>query len=92
MRKIHRFRRAAARDDRMQELLFELSELRGALAAAYMRFDAATEPELVDACVYEINAAQSRYNYQLRLIKERGGEAAFRAYSGQAGEEGVAWA
>ena len=92
MRKIHRFRHAAARDDSMRELLGELSELRGALEAAYMRFDAATEPELVDACVYEINAAQSRYNYQLRLIKERGGEAAFRAYSEQAGEEGVAWA
>ena len=92
MRKIHRFRRAAARGDSMQELLGELSELRGALEAAYMRFDAAIEPELVDACVYEINAAQSRYNYQLRLIKERGGEAAFRAYSEQTGEEGVAWA
>lgn len=88
MRKIHRFR-PAARDDGMQELLRELSELRGALAAAYMRFDTATEPELVDACVYEINAAQSRYNYQLRLIKERGGEAAYKAYSEQ---EGVAWA
>ena len=89
MRKIHRFRPTAARDDGVQELLRELSELRGALTAAYMRFDAATEPELVDACVYEINAAQSRYNYQLRLIKERGGEAAYKAYSEQ---EGVAWA
>ena len=89
MRRIHRFRRAVARDDSMQELFNELSELRGALAAAYMRFDTATEPELVDACVYEINAAQSRYNYQLRLIKERGGEAAFQAYTDQ---EGVAWA
>lgn len=89
MRKIHRFRRAAARDDGMQQLFNELSDLRGALAAAYMRFDAATEPELVDACVYEINAAQSRYNYQLRLIKERGGEAAVKAYSER---EGVAWA
>ena len=92
MRKIHRFRRAAARDNSMQELLGELSSLRDALTAAYTRFNAATEPELVDACVYEINAAQSRYNYQLRLIKEHGGEAAFKAYSGQAGEEGVAWA
>lgn len=92
MRKIHRFRRAAARDDGMQELLGELSGLRDALAAAYTRFNAATEPELVDACVYEINAAQSRYNYQIRLIKERGGEAAFKAYSDQEGQEGVAWA
>ena len=92
MRKNHRFRRAGARGEGMQELLGELSVLRDALTAAYMRFDAATEPELVDACVYEINAAQSRYNYQLRLIKEHGGEAAFKAYSEQEGQEGVAWA
>lgn len=95
MRKNHRFRPTAARGDNMQELFNELSVLHGALDAAYMRFNAATEPELVDACVYEINAAQSRYNYQLRLIKERGGEAAFKTYSGQesqAGQEGVAWA
>ena len=92
MRKNQRFRRAAARGDSMQELLRELSELRDALAAAYMRFDGAVEPELVDACVYEINAAQSRYNYQLRLIKEHGGEAAFKEYSEQEGQEGVAWA
>ena len=95
MRKIHRFRHGAARGDSMQTLLGELSDLRDLLAAAYMRFDAATEPELIDACVYEINAAQSRYNYQLRLIKERGGEAAFKAYTGQGsqeGQEGVAWA
>ncbi len=88
MRKIHRFRRDMARDKGMQELFNELSDLRTALADAYTRFDTATEPELVDACVYEINAAQSRYNYQLRLIKERGGEAAFKAYSGR---EGAAW-
>lgn len=88
MRKIRRFHRAVAHDDGMQELFNELSDLRDALADAYTRFDTATEPELVDACVYEINAAQSRYNYQLRLIKERGGEAAFRAYSNR---EGAVW-
>ncbi len=89
MHKLRRFRRDVARDEGMQELFNELSDLRAALADAYMRFDRATEPELVDACVYEINAAQSRYNYQLRLIKERGGEAAFKAYSDG---EGLAWA
>ena len=89
MRKINRFRRDVARDEGMQELFNELSDLRTALADAYTRFDTATEPELVDACVYEINAAQSRYNYQLRLIKERGGEAAFRVCGGK---EGAVWA
>ncbi|MBQ9647259.1 MAG: DUF2508 family protein [Oscillospiraceae bacterium] len=88
MRKIHRFRRDVARDAGMQDLFNELSDMRTALEDAYLRFNTTTEPELVDACVYEINAAQSRYNYLLRLIKDAGGEAAFKAYSGR---EDVAW-
>ncbi|MBO4915155.1 MAG: DUF2508 family protein [Oscillospiraceae bacterium] len=89
MRGTNRFRRNIARDGSMQDMFNELGELRAALDEAYMRFDNATEPELVEACVYEINAAQSRYNYQLRLIKESGGEAAFRAFSGR---EASSWA
>jgi len=89
MRKIHRFRRNMARDNAMQPLFDELDSMRGALESAYARFDASTEPELIDACVFEINAAQARYNYLLRLIKEAGGEAAFKVYSGS--EAGV-WA
>ena len=88
MRKIHRYRRDVARDSGMQDLFNELSDMRAALEDAYLRFNLTTEPELVDACVYEINAAQSRYNYLLRLIKDAGGEAAFKAYSGR---EDVAW-
>lgn len=83
MRKVNRLRRDVARDHGMQELFNELSDMRNALKDAYMRFDSTTEPELVDACVYEINAAQSRYNYLLRVIKEGGGEAAFKTYSGK---------
>jgi len=89
MRKIHHFRRDVARRDEMQPLFDELSSSRDALAGAYARFDESTEPELIEACVYEINAAQARYNYMLRLIKESGGEAAFKTLSGA--EAGV-WA
>ena len=39
----------------------------------------------MDSCVYEINAVLSRYNYLLRQIKARGGEAECRACT-----EGVA--
>ena len=88
MRKVHRFRRDVARDDSLQELFNELSEMRSTLEDAYMRFDLTSEPELVEACVYEINAAQARYNYLLRVIKENGGEAAFKAYTGK---EDVTW-
>ena len=90
MRKSLRFRRAVARDSAKQELFDELHVLHAALEEAYMRFDEATEPELVEACVYEINAAQSRYNYQLRRIKDAGAEAAFKACA--QGEGSAAWA
>ena len=89
MRNVRRYRRDVAREDTMQELFNELGDMRTALEDAYMRFNMTSEPELVDACVYEINAAQSRYNYLLRIIKESGGEAAFKAYLGK---EDVAWA
>lgn len=89
MRKNRRFRRAS-HDDATRELLRELEEMRAELGAAYTRFDAATEPELVDACVYEINAAQSRYNYLIRAIKEAGAEAALKACPGEEGS--AAWA
>ena len=85
MRKADLFRREIARDASMQELFSELSDTRFALSQAYARFNAVCEPELVDSCVYEINAELSRYDYLLRQIKERGGEAVCKTCS-----EGVA--
>ena len=81
MRKINRFRRDVARNTELQELFNELSDMRATLFDAYVRFNSTTEPELVDACVYEINAAQSRYDYLLRRIKESDGQAALKICS-----------
>ena len=54
----------------------ELTALREALAGAqqelnraYCRFDQAVEPELVEACCYEISAGKARCSYLLRRIK-----------------------
>lgn len=81
MRKNHR---GSAADGRaVQPLLDGLADARRALRTAYACFDAAAEPELIDACIYEINAAQARCGYYLRLIRETGGAAAL----GRAGEE-----
>lgn len=85
MRRIERKRCAVAREEAMQELFGELNDTRFALTQAYARFNAVYEPELVDACVYEINAQLARYDYLLRRIKARGGVAASRACT-----EGVA--
>jgi len=81
MRKINLLQQPVSSDPKLQELFTELSDTRFALAQAYARFDNTTEPELVDACIFELNALQSRYNYLLRLVKESGGIAAARIYS-----------
>lgn len=78
MRKVNLLRCDVARDASMQDLFSELRDTRVALSQAYARFNAVCAPELVDACVYEINAELSRYDYLLRQIKERSGEAVYQ--------------
>lgn len=87
MRNFRLFPRTTARDPQMSELFSALNDTRFALRQANARFNATVEPELVDACIYEINAVESRYNYLLRIIKERGGEAAAVTYT----EGNVTW-
>ena len=81
MRKTNLLRRNIARDSSLQELFTELSDTRFALSQAFDRFNNTTEPELVDACIFEISATQARYSYLLRVIKEHGGESACQFYT-----------
>ena len=65
------FRSNARPDPILQDLKSELLDAQGALALAYRRFDLATEPELVESCIYQISAEKARCNYLIRAIKER---------------------
>ena len=60
----------------MQELQHELLCAAQELKTAYEKFNFVSEAELVEACVYEIKALKSRYNYLLRHYKELQGECA----------------
>ena len=53
----------------------ELQQTNVALKCAYDKFNYVTEPELIEASIYEISALKSRCNYLLRRIKELSGEA-----------------
>ena len=53
----------------------ELQQTNVALKCAYDKFNYVTEPELVEASIYEISALKARCNYLLRRIKELSGEA-----------------
>ena len=53
----------------------ELQQTNVALKCAYDKFNYVTEPELIEASIYEISALKARCNYLLRRIKELSGEA-----------------
>ena len=54
----------------MQQQIKMLRQTKQDLDAARTRFDMATQPELIEQCVYEINALQARYAYFLRVVRE----------------------
>lgn len=57
-----------------KEWVAELSNIRRDIESCRARFNMATEKELIDQCVFELNALHSRYSYFLRLIREADGE------------------
>lgn len=53
----------------------ELRQTQRELSLAYERFNEAREPELVEACIYEIKSINARFAFLYRAIKERSAEA-----------------
>lgn len=49
----------------------ELQQTNVALKCAYDKFNYVTEPELIEASIYEISALKARYSYLLRCIRSR---------------------
>ncbi len=64
------------------ELEESLRQTRLDLAQAYALFNAAADGELVEACVYEIKALQTRYSYLLRRRKALDAPAEQKAVKG----------
>ena len=48
-----------------QYLLQEIALTKRALSAAYSNFDNATDPDLIDCYIYEVNSALKRYRFLL---------------------------
>lgn len=53
-------------------LLDELAQSKNALDAAYSCFENATEPDIIDSCIYQVNSAQIRYKFLLERAKASG--------------------
>lgn len=64
--------RKRGRNVRLEErrcLMEGVAQIRVQLNQAYAQFNLHSDPDLVDACVYEINALRSRYSYLVRQVK-----------------------
>lgn len=49
----------------------EIGEIRGSLDEAYTHFNNTTDPDTLDACIFEISALRSRYNTVLKHYRNR---------------------
>ncbi len=55
---------------RKAELLEEIELIRQRIDSLYKNLSYIVEPELIDSCIYELNAFQCRYTFLLKLVKE----------------------
>lgn len=52
-----------------EQLLSDLKLTKTALDDAYTNFENAVDPDLVDSCIYEVNAVQKRYHFLLKQVQ-----------------------
>lgn len=63
--------RQRLRKNRIEERLrADLEATKRSLESAESNFQNVVDEELIDCCIYEVNAAQSRYAFLLRKLKE----------------------
>ena len=70
MKRISPIRARATDAPALLELKTSLQDTQQALDHAYSAFDYVSDPELTEACIFEIRALQARMNYLLRQIKD----------------------
>ena len=59
------------RKNRIEERIrADLEATKRSLEVAQSNFQNVVDEELIDCCIYEVNAAQSRYAFLLRKLKE----------------------
>lgn len=63
------FKQEPQTDANYQSLLDNLMQTMDSLHLAYENFENATDPELIDSYIYEVNAIQMRYKFLLCRLK-----------------------
>lgn len=54
-----------------KQLMEELVQIQQKIDTLYTNLSYIIEPELIDSCIYELNAFQCRYKFLLNLVKEK---------------------
>lgn len=67
--KFRRRRELSPEEEERRQLMESMAQTRTQLNQAYAQFNVQSDPDLVDSCVYEINALRSRYSYFVRQVK-----------------------
>ncbi len=57
------------RPNKYDLLILEINKTKIALEAAYSNFENVVDPDLIDSCIYEMNAVQNRYRFLLKQAK-----------------------
>ena len=70
MKRISPIRTRSSDPPALLELKTSLQDTQSALNSAHTAFDYASDPELTEACIFEIRSLQARMNYLVRQIKE----------------------
>ena len=69
-RKLSSRRGSPAQEEERRELMQSLAHTRTLINQAYGGFNSASDADLIESYVFEINSLQARYNYLLRRGKE----------------------
>ncbi len=54
------------------KLLKKISEIEDLIDTANNVFEYALDPELIDGCIYELNALYQKHSYYIKICKDRG--------------------
>ena len=63
-------RGSPAQEEERRELMQSLAHTRTLINQAYGGFNNASDSDLIESYVFEINSLHARYNYLLRRVKE----------------------
>ena len=55
----------------LSELMQQIESSKSAILSAQSQFEQVVDPTLIDCYIFELNAAQLRYQFRLRKLKKR---------------------